>query len=602
LQRDLLKEKKFDFYDDLKLWRNSLFGLPKESVEGFIGNQFAKFLIKLNQSNQGLLVRQYFEKLNLLNDFRGESAKQYLLAVSHSPIPFFISKRPESPAISEQRPLYVQPRASYFRSFFKVFQLLLLLLILYSISRQFGFGRGEGDDDSPLSALKPRAFKPSPIPTIKFANVKGNAEAKNELTDLVGYLAAPTKYENVKIPKGILLFGPPGTGKTLLAKALAGEAGVPFISVSGTDFDEMFVGVGQKRMKKLFKDARLLAPCIIFIDEIDGIGGRDKFRFHENATLNQLLVELDGFTNSTGVILIGATNAPENLDKALLRAGRFDRKVNVGHPDVAARQEILDYYLSQHKNVSKAVNVNQLARETSGTTGADLENLINLAAINAIKHNKELIDMDEVEEALLTIVMGKGRKTFTQNEQAKKLTAYHEGGHALVALLSEHAPEIRKATILPRGHALGMVNYLQHDDDEVIGESKQQFIAQLKMAMGGRAAEEVIYGKEHVTSGASSDIQMATKVAHKMVTRLGMSKLGPSFLTDDNLGNKDAYADMNVKVEREIKLLLDDSYRDAKKILTDNIDSLHKVAAALMRYETLDKTQIEKVIRGESIE
>jgi len=604
LQKDMLKEKKFDIFDELKIKRNSIFGLSKESVDGFIGNQFAQFLTKLNQSNQGLLVRQYFEKLNLLNDFRGESARQFLLAVSQSPVPFFITKRPQVPPISENRPLYVQPRQSPARFAFKLFQLCIFILLLSLMLRQFGLGRGEiaDDDSSPLSSLRPKDFKPSPIPLIKFANVKGNGEAKNELTDLVGYLAAPTKYENVKIPKGILLYGPPGTGKTLLAKALAGEAGVPFISVSGSDFDEMFVGVGQKRMKKLFKDARLLSPCIIFIDEIDGIGGRDKFRFHENATLNQLLVELDGFTNSTGVILIGATNTPDNLDKALLRPGRFDRLVHINYPDVSARQEILEYYLSQHKNVSRDVQVNLLARETSGNTGADLENLVNLAAINAIKHKKELIDMTEIEEALLTVLMGKERKTFTQNENAKKRTAYHEGGHALVALMTEHSPEIRKATILPRGQALGMVNYLENDDDELIGQSKQQFIALMKMAMGGRAAEEVIYGKEHVTTGASNDFQQATKIAHRMVTRLGMSELGLTYISEENIGNKKSYADMNVKVEREIKHLLDDSYGDAKKILTDNIDSLHKVAAALIRYETLDKTQIEKIVRGESIE
>jgi ATP-dependent metalloprotease FtsH len=602
LQKDMLKEKKFDFIDDLKIKRNTLFGLSKESVEGYIGNQFAQFLTKLNQSNQGLLVRQYFEKLNLLNDFRGESSRQFLLAVSRSPVPFFLSKRPQLPPITEHRPLYVQPRQSHARFAFKLFQLCLFILLLLVLMRQLGLGKGDGDDDSPLSSLRPKDFKPSPIPVVKFANVKGNAEAKHELTDLVGYLAAPTKYENVKIPKGILLYGPPGTGKTLLAKALAGEAGVPFISVSGSDFDEMFVGVGQKRMKKLFKDARLLSPCIIFIDEIDGIGGRDKFRFHENATLNQLLVELDGFTNSTGVILIGATNTPDNLDKALLRPGRFDRLVHIQYPDVNARQEILEYYLSQHNNVSKEVKVNLLARETSGNTGADLENLVNLAAINAIKHKKELIDMTEIEEALMTVLMGKERKTFTQNENAKKRTAYHEGGHALVALLTDHSPEIRKATILPRGQALGMVNYLENDDDELIGQSKQQFIALMKMAMGGRAAEEVIYGKEHVTTGASNDFQQATKIAHRMVTRLGMSELGLTYMSEENIGNKKVYADMNVKVEKEIKHLLDDSYGDAKKILTDNIDSLHKVAAALMRYETLDKTQIEKIIRGESIE
>lgn len=602
LQKDMLKEKKFDFLDDLKISRNKFFGLPKESIPGYIGNQFALFLTKLNQANQGLLVRQYFERLNLLNDFRGEAARQFLLAVSRSPVPFFLSKRPPMPPITDQRPLYVQPRQSAARFAFKLFQLFLFILVLVVLMRQLGLGKGDGDDDSPLSSLKPKDYKPSPIPVVKFSNVKGNAEAKNELSDLVGYLSAPTKYENVKIPKGILLYGPPGTGKTLLAKALAGEAGVPFISVSGSDFDEMFVGVGQKRMKKLFKDARLLSPCIIFIDEIDGIGGRDKFRFHENATLNQLLVELDGFTNSTGVILIGATNTPDNLDKALLRPGRFDRLVHIQYPDVNARHEILEYYLSQHNNVSKELQINLLARETSGNTGADLENLVNLAAINAIKHKKEEIGMTEIEEALMTVLMGKERKTFTQNENAKKRTAYHEGGHALVALMTEHSPEIRKATILPRGQALGMVNYLENDDDELIGQSKQQFIALMKMAMGGRAAEEVIYGKEHVTTGASNDFQQATKIAHRMVTRLGMSELGLTYLSEENLGNKKSYAEMNVKVEKEIKHLLDDSYSDAKKILTDNIDSLHKVAAALIRYETLDKTQIEKIIRGESIE
>lgn len=550
----------------------------KEWTHGYLGQVLAVFFTKLNEAQQSLIVRQYYEKLSKVIDLHGTVSKQYLLAVSKNPVPFFLLP-PIGPVSTgdKSNPLYVSVVTSASSFLWKLFLWLFILGIFFT----WQFSKDDRGD-SPLSILTTeKNYQPNPIPSIKFDNVKGNNEAKEELSDLVGYLASPSKYENVKIPKGILLSGPPGTGKTLLAKALAGEAGVPFISVSGSEFEEVFVGVGTRRMKKLFSEARSMAPCIIFIDEIDAIGGRDKFVLHENATLNQLLVELDGFSNSSGVILIGATNLPESLDKALLRPGRFDRKLHISVPDIAARKEILQYYFSKHNNISSDVDIDIIARQTAGKTGAELENMVNLAAIHSIKENKAQIDLNDVENSLLTILMGREIKTFTQAENEKKRTAYHEGGHALVALLSPHAPEIRKATILPRGQALGMVNYLEGDSQ--LGETKQEYLAFIRLAMGGRAAEEVIYGKDYVTTGASNDFQQATKIAHHMVTKLGMSSLGQLYLKDSNLGSRATYTEMNQKIEQEVKKILDESYMEARRILLENKDPLHRLANALMK-------------------
>jgi cell division protease FtsH len=450
---------------------------------------------------------------------------------------------------------------------------------------------------------------------VTFEDVAGIDEAKVELQEIVEFLKDPQKFQRLggKIPKGALLVGPPGTGKTLTARAVAGEANVPFFTISGSDFVEMFVGVGASRVRDMFEQAKKNAPCIIFIDEIDAVGrhrgaGLGGGNDEREQTLNQLLVEMDGFEANEGVILIAATNRPDVLDPALLRPGRFDRQIVVPLPDVKGREKVLSVHM---KKVPLAQNVvaHTLARGTPGFSGADLANLVNEAALLAARRGKRVVGMQEFEDAKDKVMMGAERKSMVMTDEEKKLTAYHEAGHAVVALHEQESDPIHKATIIPRGRALGMVMRLPEGDR--ISLSKAKLKADLSVAMGGRIAEEIIFGAEKVTTGASSDIRMATDMARRMVTEWGMSdKLGPIrysanqeevFLGHSVTQSKNLSDDTAAVVDSEIKMIVEAAYKRATDILTTHIDQLHAVAKALLEYEMLSGDEIKGLLRGEPI-
>jgi cell division protease FtsH len=449
---------------------------------------------------------------------------------------------------------------------------------------------------------------------VDFEDVAGVDEAKEELAEVVEFLRDPQKFQRLggKIPKGVLLVGPPGTGKTLLAKAVAGEAGVPFFTLSGSDFVEMFVGVGASRVRDMFEQGKKNAPCIIFIDELDAVGrhrgaGLGGGNDEREQTLNQMLVEMDGFEANEGVILIAATNRPDVLDPALLRPGRFDRQIVVPNPDIKGRAEILKIH-AEDMPLAKDVDFNVIARGTPGFSGADLANLVNEAALMAAREGKRVVDMEEFERAKDKVMMGIERKSMAMSEDEKKLTAYHEAGHAVVALHKEASDPIHKATIIPRGRALGMVMRLPEKDRFSV--PKDKLLADLAVAMGGRIAEDMIFGADKITTGASSDIKQATKMARQMVTEWGMSdKLGPLMYGDPNeeevfLGRQIQQtrnvSDHTAKlVDEEVRRIVDDAYNEAKRILTENKDELEALAQALLDYETLDRDDIERVINGE---
>jgi cell division protease FtsH len=448
---------------------------------------------------------------------------------------------------------------------------------------------------------------------ITFEDVAGVDEAKEELQEVVDFLKDPAKFQRLggKIPKGALLVGPPGTGKTLIARAVAGEAGVPFFTISGSDFVEMFVGVGASRVRDMFEQAKKNAPCIIFIDEIDAVGrhrgaGLGGGNDEREQTLNQLLVEMDGFEANEGIILIAATNRPDVLDPALLRPGRFDRQVVVPNPDVAGREKIIRVHM---KNVPLAadVDVKTLARGTPGFSGADLANLVNEAALLAARKNRRMVTMHDFEAAKDKVMMGAERRSMAMSDAEKKLTAYHEGGHALVALRVPVADPVHKATIVPRGRALGMVMQLPEGDRYSM--SYDMMTSRLAIMMAGRVAEELIFGKEKITSGASSDISAATSLARNMVTRWGFSdELGTVAYGDNQdevfLGHSVARTqnvspETMIKIDSEVRRLVKGGEDEARRILTTELDHLHSVAKALLEYETLSGDEILGVLKGE---
>lgn len=492
------------------------------------------------------------------------------------------------------------------------FPMLLLIGVWIFFMRQMQGGKGGGAMGFGKSRARLLTEKQG---RVTFEDVAGIDEAKQELQEIVEFLKDPQKFQRLggKIPKGALLVGPPGTGKTLTARAVAGEANVPFFTISGSDFVEMFVGVGASRVRDMFEQGKKNAPCIIFIDEIDAVGrhrgaGLGGGNDEREQTLNQLLVEMDGFEANEGVIIIAATNRPDVLDPALLRPGRFDRQVVIPNPDVKGREKILKVHM---KKVPLASNVDAMvvARGTPGFSGADLANLVNEAALLAARRNKRVVGMEDFEEAKDKVMMGAERRSLAMTDEEKKLTAYHEAGHAIVALNEPESDPIHKATIVPRGRALGMVMRLPEGDR--ISMSKAKLEADLSVAMGGRIAEELIFGKEKVTTGASSDISMATEISRRMVTEWGMSdKLGTIryvanqeevFLGHSVAQSKNMSDDTASLIDSEVRRIVEDAYARATKILTDKMADLHTIAKALLEYELLSGDDIKALIRGEPL-
>jgi len=482
------------------------------------------------------------------------------------------------------------------------FPIILLLGFWFFVMRQMQ-GGGKG---GPMSVGKSKAkmLTPDQVKT-KFTDVAGSEEAKQEVTEVVDFLRDPGKYQKLggRIPKGILMVGPPGTGKTLLAKAIAGEANVPFFSISGSDFVEMFVGVGASRVRDLFEQARKHSPCIIFIDEIDAVGrkrGAGSMGGHDEReqTLNQMLVEMDGFEANSGIIIIAATNRVDILDPALLRPGRFDRQVQIGLPDMKGREQILAVHVRKVP-LGTDVNLSVLARGTPGYSGAELANLVNEAALFAARRNKRVVTMDEFEEAKDKINMGTERRSLTMTQEQLISTAYHEAGHAIVGyLMPDHDP-IHKVTIIPRGRALGVTFFLPEGDR--VSESREKLEGDIATLYGGRLAEELIYGVDKISTGASNDIKVATQYARAMVTQWGFSdRLGPLFYEmDDNAsyGRPKDISDETARIiDEEVKKIIDRNFERARKILTDNMDVLHAMKDALMKYETIGAKQVADLI------
>lgn len=444
---------------------------------------------------------------------------------------------------------------------------------------------------------------------VKFKDVAGVEEAKQELEEVVEFLKHPQKYNELgaKIPKGVLLYGPPGTGKTLLAKAVAGEAGVPFFSISGSDFVEMFVGVGASRVRDLFDQAKKNAPCIVFIDEIDAVGrqrgaGLGGGHDEREQTLNQMLVEMDGFSANEGIIMIAATNRPDILDPALLRPGRFDRQIVVDRPDIKGRTAILGVHI-KGKPIGDDVNLDVIAQRTPGFTGADLSNLVNEAALLTARKDKKVINMPEMEEAAERVIMGPERKSRVISDKEKRLTAYHEGGHTIVGMLLEHTDPVHKVTIIPRGRAGGYTLSLPKEDKYYA--TRSEMLDELKVLLGGRVAEAIVL--KEISSGASNDLQRATQLARQMICEYGMSdNIGPVtfghrqdqvFLGRDIARDKDYSEEVAAEIDKEVRSFMEDAYAATEQLLSENIDKLHVIAKALMEKETLDEEEINQLVK-----
>ncbi len=484
--------------------------------------------------------------------------------------------------------------------------LLIIVWVIYMRRTQGGAGAAGQFGKSKAKMLEEDKL------TVKFADVAGCEEAKEEVSELVDFLRDPQKFQKLggMIPRGILMVGPPGTGKTLLARAIAGEAGVKFFTISGSDFVEMFVGVGASRVRDMFAQAKEHAPCIIFIDEIDAVGrqrggaGMGGGNDEREQTLNQLLVEMDGFTGNEGVIIIAATNRADVLDKALLRPGRFDRQVTVGLPDVKGREQILNVHIKKVP-VGDDVELKNIARGTPGFSGADLANIINEAALLAARSNKQKVGMNELEKAKDKILMGAEKHTMVMSEDDKRLTAYHEAGHCIVGQMSPDHDPVYKVSIMPRGRALGITMFLPERDQ--YSASKRKLESQIASLFGGRIAELMIYGGDRVTTGASNDIERATELARNMVTRWGFSDImgplvygeegGQPFMGYSSQGGKVSNS-VQDKIDEEIRAVIDKNYKKAETLLQNNISILHKMADALMKWETIDKGQIDDLMAG----
>ncbi len=497
--------------------------------------------------------------------------------------------------------------------FISWFPMLLLIGVWIFFMRQMQGGGGRGGAMS-FGKSKARLLNEDQI-TTTFADVAGCEEAKEEVGELVEFLSDPGKFQRLggKIPRGVLMVGPPGTGKTLLARAIAGESKVPFFTISGSDFVEMFVGVGASRVRDMFEQAKKSSPCIIFIDEIDAVGrhrgaGLGGGHDEREQTLNQLLVEMDGFEGDEGVIVIAATNRPDVLDPALLRPGRFDRQVTVGLPDIKGREQILKVHMRKVP-LADDIDAGVLARGTPGFSGADLANLVNEAALFAARGNRRVVHMEEFEKAKDKILMGTERRSMVMSEEEKNNTAYHEAGHTIVGRLIPDCDPVYKVSIIPRGRALGVTMYLPEQDR--FSYSRDYLDAQLCALYGGRIAEEMIHGVGGVTTGASNDIKRATEIAHNMVTHWGFSeRMGPLTYAEDEgevfLGrsvtqHKNISDDTAKAIDEEVRSIIDTTYTKAEKLLNDNQDILHSMADALMKYETLDKDQIEDLMQRKEV-
>ena len=485
---------------------------------------------------------------------------------------------------------------------------ILPMLIIVGLWFMFMNGSGAGGGKV-MSFGKSRARRyDEESNKVTFKDVAGAEEAKQELEEVVEFLKQPQRYNDLgaKIPKGVLLYGPPGTGKTLLAKAVAGEAGVPFFSISGSDFVEMFVGVGASRVRDLFEQAKKSAPCIVFIDEIDAVGrqrgaGLGGGHDEREQTLNQLLVEMDGFGANEGIIMIAATNRPDILDPALLRPGRFDRQIVVDRPDINGRKAILGVHV-KGKPMGKEVDLEVIAKRTPGFTGADLSNLVNEAALLTARKNKKTIDMPEMEEAAERVIMGPERKSRVISDKEKRLTAYHEGGHTLVGMLLEHTDPVHKVTIIPRGRAGGYTLSLPKEDKYYA--TRSEMLDELKVLLGGRVAEAVVL--KEISSGASNDLQRATQLARSMICEYGMSEnIGPVtfghheqqvFLGRDIARDKEYSEEVAAEIDKEVRSFMENAYKETERLLTDNIDKLHLIAQALLERETLEEKEIQELL------
>jgi cell division protease FtsH len=498
-----------------------------------------------------------------------------------------------------------QTNSGLVSSLVSIAPLLLIAALFFFILRQAQSGGSQA-----LSFGRSRAKMMSENrPKVTFADVAGVDEAKEELGEIVDFLKYPKKYQalGARIPKGVLLLGPPGSGKTLLARAIAGEAGVPFFSISGSDFVEMFVGVGASRVRDLFDQAKKSAPCIVFIDEIDAVGrqrgaGLGGGHDEREQTLNQLLVEMDGFDQNTGVILIAATNRPDVLDPALLRPGRFDRQIVVDRADFRGREKILEVH-ARNKPLSKEVSLETLAKRTPGFSGADLENLLNEAALLAARKNKNVIEMNDCDEAIDRVMVGPERKSTVMSAKEKENTAYHESGHAVLGGLLDKADPVHKVTIIPRGMALGITWSLPEDDRHQM--TREEILAQITMALGGRLSEEIQFGD--VTTGASNDFQKATELARRMVTQYGMSDLGPIqfgrgnhqvFLGRDFGEERNYSEEVASKIDGEVRRIIESCYERGRTILTENWDKVERMVRSLLEYETVDAEEVRAILEN----
>ncbi|MFP3910886.1 MAG: ATP-dependent zinc metalloprotease FtsH [Desulfobacteraceae bacterium] len=587
------------FYKNLALWlvislmMVMLFQIFKQPERGNVGVSYSDFLNMVEKGNVNQVT------------IKGESISGMS---SQGPFKTYAPKDPELIKLLREKGVQISAKPAEDSSWFQVFlswvPMLLLIGVWIFFMRQMQAGGGKA-----LSFGKSRARLMSESQEkVTFKDVAGIDEAKDELGEVVEFLSDPKKFTRLggRIPKGVLLVGSPGTGKTLLARAIAGEAGVPFFSISGSDFVEMFVGVGASRVRDLFNQGKKNAPCIIFIDEIDAVGrhrgaGLGGGHDEREQTLNQLLVEMDGFESNEGVILISATNRPDVLDPALLRPGRFDRQVVVPVPDLKGREGILKVHL-QKKLVAEDLNVSILARGTPGFTGADIENMVNEAALMAARRGKDRVEMEDFEDAKDKVLMGTERKSMIISDEEKRITAYHEAGHALVAKILPDTDPIHKVTIIPRGRALGLTQQLPIDEKHTY--PKEYLYNNIAILMGGRVAEDIVLKTQ--TTGAGNDIERASALARKMVCDYGMSEeLGPlSFGKKDEqiflgreLSQHRDYAELTAqKIDEEVKNIITGSYEKARHILEDNLDILHKMAGALLEKETLNTQDIDRII------